>query len=208
MTLRGLLLLMILMGSFAAPTAIEKKKGRKQRRRKETAVDIEVKQEKGGKFSVPKELFVSQLAGNPDIDESMIEELWSQFNAQVESGELKLDPSTKGRKQEIHMRKKNRGQHNVRTSLNSFVADFTAKGGLFHFATSTWMGRICYVLLVVLLISSSRRRCERDGCVRCCCPIVQLCDLCSHTDDGGARAVVPELDRDDTIATAKKEHVS
>ena len=157
-----------------------------------------------GGYTLPKEAFMEQLSQNEGIDSSMMEQLWSQFNAQVETGEISLDPKkSMGVKQSLNMKKAEgalgkgvSGADESGITLEYIVRALTAEGSLFHFATYTWPGRAMYVLVVLTFLSSGRRRCKRDGFLRCCCPMVRVCDWCCST---GRYAPSAALERDGSI---------
>ena len=77
-----------------------KPKGAAERR----TAGLEVQDDGHGGYTLPKETFMEQLGANPDMDRGMMEQLWEQFSAQLESGTISLDPAkNKGVKQTIDM---------------------------------------------------------------------------------------------------------
>lgn len=182
----------------------KRNRNKKTQRRK---ADIEVQDDGHGGYALSKEVFMEQLAQNEGIDAGMMEQLWGQFNSQVESGEISLDPKKSlGVKQSLNMKqaagasgKGVSGAGENDSTLEYMVRVLTAEGSLFHFATYTWTGRAMYVLVVLTFMSSGRRRCKRDGCLRCCCPMVRICDWFCSTGRYAPAGTTAALESDGRI---------
>lgn len=176
-----------------------KPKGAAERR----TAGLEVQDDGHGGYTLPKETFMEQLGANPDMDRGMMEQLWEQFSAQLESGTISLDPAkNKGVKQTIDMQGRGKKKKRSRSrkgaaagggeeeeeelsSLEYLLRSLLEEGSLFHFVLYTWIGRGLYLIVFLAFASSGCRRCKRDGPLRCLCPIVKVCDWCCGVGVGG-----------------------